>query len=352
MEHQSSTPALTASESGEVVLRPPRTLRYLAYAQAATGALLIVATVYAFWIQAFIPALCLGFMGLSAIGATLPFLAGSVKLGPDGLHNHHRDSVSQVYLAWDGINALERRRRLWTEAVVAVSPATSVTLGAPIRLRLRRDPRFDAAVADLSRRSGIAVTRGRSLLTWRYAFAHLAILTTWTLVFVTFDPIWHHQAWPGRKEAHALPDPCRVLAPTANQMLPKSTPARFPFDGNPVCHFGAISLRLEYRLYEYRTGQDGGIEQAKERFREGPGGPTPEDKDARPLPNVGDEAVIVASTYQDATRVKQVQVSARKGNVVIWLVYTPRLKGWDSTDEAAAIAERLARTAAGRVVLG
>ncbi|WP_176401738.1 hypothetical protein [Actinomadura sp. BRA 177] len=342
-------PVLPAAET-EVVLRPPRTLKYLACVQATAGALLVLAAGYAFWIQAFMPALCLAFMGLAAVGATLNFLMGKVKFGPDGLHNHE-DSVSQVYMAWEGITALERRRRLWTERIVAVSPATSVTLGAPARLRFRRDPRFEAAVADLSRRAGREVTRGRPLLTWRYAVTHVAILATWTFLFVTFDPIWHHQAWPGRSEARALPDPCRVLAPAAKQLAPEQKPLFYDFTDNPICQFDAISLRLAYQLHKYQLGQDGGIEQAEKEFREGPGGPTPDDKGARPLPGVGDEATIVTSTYKDPSRVTQIQISVRRANVTVWLSYTPRLKGRDSTSEAVALAEHLARTATDRIKL-
>lgn len=351
MESLPDDPVLPVSEPGEVVLRPPRMLRYLAYAQATAGALLLPAAAFAFWIQALVPALCLAFMGLAAIGATLSILFGKVKLGPDGLHNN-KDSIGQVYMAWEGITKLEKRRRLWTEGIGAVSPATSVTLGAPIRLRFRRDRDFEAAVADLSTRAGREVTRGRPLLTWRYVVAHIAILATWTLLFVTFDPIWHHQAWPGRTEASAVPDACRVLAPAAKQMASTEKPLSVrDASGRSMCRFDTISLHLEYRLHQYALGEDGGIEQAERNFREGFPGPAPGDKGARPLPGVGDEATIVTSTHQDPSRVTQIQISARKGNVTIWLSYTPQLEGEDATGKAVALAERLARTAADRVVL-
>ncbi|MFA1546399.1 hypothetical protein [Actinomadura chokoriensis] len=108
---------------------------------------------------------------------------------------------------------------------------------------------------------------------------------------------------------------------------------------------------LEYQSHEYELGMDGGIEQAEQNFREGVSGPAPDDEGARPLPGVGDEATIVTSTHGDPNRVTQVQISARRGNVNIWLSYTPRLEGRDSMEEAVALAERLARTAADRVVL-
>lgn len=362
MESLPDGPVLPASESDEVVLRPPRTLRYLAYAQATAGTLLILAAAYALWIQAIIPAACIAFLGVTAIAATLSILFGKVKLGPDGLHNN-KDSVGQVYMAWEGITKFERRRRLWTEGIGAVSPATSVTLGAPIRLRFHRDRRFEAAVADLSKRSGREVKRGRSLLTWRYVFAHVAILSAWTFVFVTFDPIWHHQSWPGRVEASAVPDACRVLVPAAKQMATTEKPlsVRDP-SGRSMCRFDTISLSLEYRLHKYALGRDGGIEQAEQNFRDGFPGPAPDAEGARPLPGIGDEATLVTSAHRDPGRATQVQIAARKGNVTIWLSYTPRREGKDSAgkdsagrdsaDEAVALAERLVRTAADRVVLG
>ncbi|MFF4235603.1 hypothetical protein ACFYYL_07040 [Actinomadura geliboluensis] len=337
-----------SAASGEVVLRPPRTLRHAARALIVFGALLVGIAVYLFTIEAFVPSLCIAFMGLAAAGRAIPLAVGRVTLDPRGLRSKD-DPVGEKSLTWDGIKRLELRRRLWTESVVAADGSTEVTLAAPVRLRFGRDREFDAALAELSRRAGTGAVRGRSLLTWRYACTHLAILAAWAALFVAFDPVWHHSSWPGREEAVRLPNACHVIEPTAKVMFPKQAPQRLPNDDEEKCRFGD-SLSLKYTIFRYAIGMDGGIERAEERFREGPGGPTLDDEGARKLPGIGDEATIVTAAYKDGTRVHQIQVSARKANVVAWLVYAPPEKR-DSRDEAVQEAERLTRAAVAAITV-
>ncbi|QKW40012.1 hypothetical protein HUT06_43255 [Actinomadura sp. NAK00032] len=330
------------------MLRPPRTLRYAARVLIACGALLVGIAIYLLMVGAIVPSMCIAFMGLVGAGRAIPLAAGRVTLDPRGLRSKD-DPVGEKSLTWESINRLELRRRLWTESVVAADGLTEVTLAAPVRLRFGRDREFDAALAELSRRAGTGVVRGRSLLTLGYACTHLAILAAWTALFVTFDPVWHHSSWPGREEAVRLPNACHVIEPTAKEMFPKQAPQRLPNDDEERCRFGD-SLSLKYTLFRYDLGMDGGIERAEERFREGPGGPTLDDEGARTLPGVGDGATIDTATYQDGTRVHQIQVSARKANVVAWLVYAPPEER-DSRDEAVREAERLARAAVAAIAV-
>jgi len=168
------------------------------------------------------------------------------------------------------------------------------------------------------------------------------------LLFVKMDPLWHHDGWPGRKEADRLPDACAVFAAPARQLFPKlaaqPSPAATTGDiRENDCEWGSSSLSLHYTLFRYALGQDGGIEHAKRSYREQTAQTTADTK--TPLHGIGDRALL---TVSGTVRARQIQITARKSNVVAWIVYTPPA-GEDAKDAAVATAERMAREALGVV---
>ncbi|MEU5876895.1 hypothetical protein [Spirillospora sp. NPDC047279] len=314
------------------------------------GALLGALAVLVFVKGALAPGICVAFVAFAALGAPLPLLLGEVRIDARGLRTK-RDVADRKAAAWTEITALRVRRNVWTESVEAVrDDGSSMLLGAPVRSRLGRDPAFDAAVAGLARRAGVTAERGPGSLTGRWVVTRALFIGVWAFVLVAVDPLWHHPVWPGRPEARTLPDACAVSGPVARSAFPRSSPERSSSADESGCEWGD-GLTLRYSRYEYAVGRDGGIEQAKGRFLDGPGGPTPGAEGARAVPDAGDEAVMLVSA-QGKTRatVTQIQISVRRANVLIWLVYTPP-RGLDAPAEASRTAERLAREAAAAVVV-
>jgi hypothetical protein len=156
--------------------------------------------------------------------------------------------------------------------------------------------------------------------------------------------------WPTRMEAETLPDPCPVIE---RAVKPESgpnagRPHRGDSDGTSTnCEWGNEShfLRLYYWRYTYQAGQDGGVEQAEERFHEFFGKSTP---DMTALPGVGDEALIWTQTWSE--RVESIRIYVRRGNVVAWVTYLPP-SGRDAKALAVPFAVRMARAAAAEITL-
>ncbi|MGI5165768.1 hypothetical protein ACQEU3_15545 [Spirillospora sp. CA-253888] len=215
------------------------------------------------------------------------------------------------------------RALLWAvAALVAAAGVAVVAIGALAP---------GACLVALALTMAVPLAPGRVRRGARVLLAASAVL--YVVVFVSVDPVWHHDAWPGRAEAAAAPDPCRVLRPPA--------PAAAPRRDAGGCEWGD-ALRLSYKRYEYATGLDGGIERARQDVRETAG------KDLRPLPGVGDEARMSVALFRNTDEVLQIQIKAHKANVVAWLVYAP---ADGKRTESVAAAVRMTRQALDAVEL-
>ncbi|MGH3382720.1 MAG: hypothetical protein ACRDP6_49135 [Actinoallomurus sp.] len=140
-----------------------------------------------------------------------------------------------------------------------------------------------------------------------------------------------------------------MFAAPARQLFPKLAARPSPAETTGDIRendgeWGRSSLSLHYTLFHYALGQDGGIEHAKRSYREQTAQTTADTK--TPLHGIGDRALL---TVSGTVRARQIQITARKSNVVAWIVYTPPT-GKDAKDAAVATAERMAREALGVVV--
>ncbi|MFB9833898.1 hypothetical protein [Actinoallomurus acaciae] len=339
---------LISGASESVVLRPPTGLRRLAWVVAVFAGLLLLAAGLALLIGAIMPGLCIAATAMYLAGTTVGILSGRAELRQNGLLSRD-DPFRKTSLSWDEIGEFRTRAGLLTESIVAVrAEGAPVTLGAPIRFRFGSAPAFHAAVVELSRRADVSVARGRRSM--RRVLIRIALLAIFALLFVKMDPIWHHDRWPGRREADSLPDACKTFAAHARQLFPKLAAHPSPasttgFIQENDCNWGGSSLSLHYTLFRYALGQDGGIEHAKRWYREQTPQTTADTNVS--LHGLGDRALL---TVSGTVRARQIQITARKGNVVAWIVYMPPA-GKDAKDTAVAAAEQMAREALGEVVL-
>jgi hypothetical protein len=285
------------------------------------------------------------------IGYAPAVMGADESVGTERMPDRSGPSAALRGLAWvlAVVSVLLAGMSLLAFAIGAVAPGICVALMAVASAGW-------AMPILVPRLAGTTVSPDRSRRTKRRFLGRVAVMGVVAFTFVEVDPIWHHDKWPGRLEADRLPDACEVFRPTAAALFPGLEPrrSRARITGavhDAGCEWGSGALSVDYTLFQYDLGLDGGIEQASERYREGPGGPVPDAEGAMPLSGLGDEAVLSVSTGQaDPAKVVQIQVSARKANVVARIVYMP-LAGRDGKGAAVATARSSARDALSGIVL-
>lgn len=323
-------------DPGVPVLRPPRSLRALAWAGAALAVALGVLAAVLLLTGVIIPGCCFGIAtGVLAVLATPP-LSGRTEVRDDALVTR-ADPAKTYTLPWPEISEVVTRRRLLTEVVAVRRGDVWLELGGPRRWRFRADAGFTAAADDLARRARVTVERGGRRTSAGKLAVRAALAAVYVVAFVTLDPVWHSPSWPGRMEATSVPDGCAVIA-SAGGHPPVKRRLRMP-DDDICANDGTLSVRST--LYTYAVGHDGGVEQAESRFRAAAADVAGGTR--RAVPGLGDEAVAIVPSGAGP-----VKVLARRANVVVQVAYRPRT---GTPAAATATAQRLARTAVDRVRL-
>jgi hypothetical protein len=339
-------------------LRPPASLRILAWLLTAVAVVLAAAAVIMYVSEVLIPGSCAAIAAVFVGYLVSPILAGRVVLGERELQSR-ADPAKTYRLPWREISAVETRRRLLTEIVAVRRGEQWLDLGAPRRWRFGADPAFAAAAADIAQRAGVALERGRSRLTVRRVLFRTVLAAAWVAVVVLLDPVWHSPLWPGRHEAARVPNACAVIGADAARLLGPGSPSRTPGGSTGMisdddCSYGGAALSLRYELYRYAAGQDGGIEHAAREFRSYADSPWPGADPARPVPGLGGAATMIVSRYPRAPgNVSMIELYARRANVVVRLTYMPRVGklGGKTVPVATAKARDIMATALSRIVV-
>jgi hypothetical protein len=224
-------------------------------------------------------------------------------------------------------------------------------LFAPIRFRHHHDPVFDAALAELSRRSGCVV---RPVRPRPYPHLAVALGALWVagLAFLTamYAP-WNDPSWPWRHEADRLPDACTGFAATARTLLPsgRRTPDADllllgPIESQGGCTWRngtvdtfSIGLGLTHKdLFRSATST------ASDGFRRTVAAACHPDRSAVPVAGLGDEAREVTGGTGTQPAIDMI---ARKSNVVVTVRLTTTHPGGDS----ARTVEQVARAALSKI---
>lgn len=127
-------------------------------------------------------------------------------------------SAAGPSIPWGSVTAVEVRRGLFLEKVQITVDRPRV-LFAPIRFRHREDPVFDAALAELARRSGCAVRPAQHR---PRPHGMLALGTLWVAGLVltaAMNAPWNAPSWPWRHEAARLPAVCGAFTGTARTLF-------------------------------------------------------------------------------------------------------------------------------------
>lgn len=250
---------------------------------------------------------------------------------------------------WARVTGVTLRRGVLLERIQVTAGGTRV-LFAPARFRCRGDAVFDAAVAEVARRSGCRVRPARR----RRGAAALAVL--WPLclgVLTAMDAPWNSPSWPWRHEAARLPDVCPAFADTARALLPRSrmTPATDVFLLGPIeresgCTWRAgrtdtfsVGLGLTGRAL-FRSASA----TAHRGLARTVAGACRPDRVPRPLTGLGDEAREITDEEGPTTA----DVLVRRANVIVVV----RLITTRSGADAARTVEEVARAALARVAFG
>ena len=338
------------------VLRPPRSLRMLAWAVAVLAALLAVVTVLLLLYGVIFPGCCTGIAACVLAIVVTPILSGRAEARQDELYTR-ADPAKTFILPWREISAMETRRRLLTEVVAIHRGEEWLELGAPRRWRFRADPAFTAAADDLAARAHVALERGGRRTSLRKLAFRFVLAVLYVVVFVTLDPVWHSPLWPGRAEAAALPAACPVIAADAARLgggRPQVQRHSDRSGRHDLCSYEA-ALMLEYEGFRYAVGVDGGREQARRAYEQWVSGhPLGKGTARRPVAGLGDAATMLVSTYPGhPDRVDMVNLSVLRANILVRLVYEPKdgELGGRSVTAATATARRLAGTAVARIAV-
>jgi hypothetical protein len=254
---------------------------------------------------------------------------------------------------WTSVTAVEVRRGLLLEKVQVTADRPQV-LFAPIRFRHHHDPVFDAALAELSRRSGCAVRPVGTRPFWRWVAGLWVLWIAGLALLAAMNAPWNDPAWPWRHEAGRLPDACAGFAATARSLLPggRRTPDADLFLLGPIqsqngCTWRkgtvetfSIGLGLT-RKEVFRSASSA----ARDGFRRTVDAARHPDRNAVPLAGLGDEAREVTGGRSTGTAV---DVIARRANVVVTVRLITGRPGADS----ARTVEQVTRAVLARITFG
>lgn len=261
-------------------------------------------------------------------------------------------SAAGPRIPWTSVTAVERRRGFLLDKVQITADRPQVPF-APIRFRHHDDPDFDAALAELARRSGCEVrpTVRRPHLP---LVATLTVLWTGCMAVLTamYAP-WNDPAWPWRHDADRVPGACTSFAATARSLLPSAhrTPDADLFLLGPIraqdgctwrsgtVHTFSIGFGLT-RKAPFRSADA----TAHDGFRRTVTAARHPGRTAVPVSGLGDEARELTDATA-STEPTAVDVIARRANVIVAV----RLITDRPAPDAARTVERIARAALARV---
>ncbi|GAB2830991.1 hypothetical protein GCM10027176_39210 [Actinoallomurus bryophytorum] len=257
------------------------------------------------------------------------------------------------WIGWASVTGVELRHGLLLERVRITTDRPEV-LFAPARFRHRADADFDAAVAELARRSRcrprpVRHGLGRITAFWVLWLACLGLLAP-------LNAPWNDASWPWRHEAGRLPDVCSGFGSVARTLLPagEETPDAdilLPgsIDTQEGCTWRAgdvdtfsIGLGLTRKDLLHNacaTAHDGFV-----RTVAGARGP---DRTVTALAGLGDEARELTGGGTRPRRTAA-DVIVRKANVIV----TVRLVTTRAGLASPSGVERIARATLARIALG
>jgi hypothetical protein len=261
-------------------------------------------------------------------------------------------SAAGPRIPWGSVTAVEVRQGLLLEKVQITADRPQV-LFAPIKFRHHGDPVFDAALAELSRRSGCPVRRvqrgprlGGVAALWVLWIAVLGLTAA-------MNAPWNDPAWPWRHEADRLPDACAGFATTAHALFPSSerTPDADLLLLGPIARQDGCTWRNgtvdTFSIGLGLTRKDlfqSASSTAGDGFHRTLSGACHPDRTAVPVAGLGDEAQEVTDGRATAGPTA-VDVIARKANVVV----TVRLITTAPDRDAARTVEQVTRSALSKI---
>jgi hypothetical protein len=259
-------------------------------------------------------------------------------------------SAAGPSIPWGSVTAVEVRQGLFLEKVQITVDRPQV-LFAPIRFRHQADPDFDAALAELSRRSGCPV---RPVRHRRGVAAIGAVWVAGLALMAAMNAPWNDPSWPWRHEAARLPSVCGAFAGTARTLFSggERTPDADLLLSGPIARQDgctwrdgtvdtfSIGLGLTHKVaFHSASGA------ARDAFRLTVAGASHPDRTAVPVAGLGDEARKVTGGGREPTAV---DIITRKANVIV----TVRLITTHPEADASATAARITRSVLSRITFG
>ncbi|GLY76441.1 hypothetical protein Airi01_047080 [Actinoallomurus iriomotensis] len=320
------------------------------------SALAVTATAVCLWAAflAYSPAMVMAVTTGAALAVYPAVLARSrLSLTAADLQARWPHSTAGPPIPWAEMTGVELRRGLLLEKVQVITDRPRV-LFAPARFRYRADPVFDAAVAELSRRSGRPVGAARPRL--GAVAAGGAVWVACLVLLTAMEAPWNDPSWPWRHEAGRLPGLCSMFASTARVLLP-------PGDRTPDADLLLLGSVARQEGCTWRSGVVGTFSvglglthkgpfrsagaTAHDGFRRTVAGARRPDRHATPVSGLADEArEIIDGT--GGIGLTTVDLIARRANVIV----TVRLISTAPAPDAARAVERAARTALANVRFG
>jgi hypothetical protein len=262
-------------------------------------------------------------------------------------------SPAGPWISWASVTGLELRHGLLLERARVTTDRPEV-LFAPARFRHRADAVFDAAVAELARRSGCRPRPVRRRLGWLAVFWVL-----WLACLGLMTPMnapWNDASWPWRHEADRLPGVCAGFGSIARTLLPagEETPdADVLLPGSIDTQEGCTWRDGEVDTFSIGLGLTrkdvlhSACATAHDGFARTVAGARGPDRAVAPLVSLGDEARELTGGGTRPRRTA-VDVIARRANVIV----TVRLVTTRAAPDTPRTVERIARAILARIILG
>jgi hypothetical protein len=337
--------------SASLVLASSRTFRLWCATGSALALLALVVSVWLGVAVAYSPATVVWVSTETFLLIYLVIMArGRLAVTPREFQMRWPRSAAGPLIPWGSVTAVEVRQGLFLEKVRITADRPHV-LFAPIRFRHRADPGFDAALAELSRRSGCPVRPAQH----RRGVAALGTVWLAGLVLTAaMSAPWNDPSWPWRHEAARLPSVCGTFAGTARTLFSggERTPDADLLLAGPIARQDgctwrdgtvdtfSIGLGLSHKApFHSASGAAG------DAFRRTVAGALHPDRTAVPVAGLGDEALKVTGGGSGPTAV---DIITRKANVIV----TVRLITTYPDADASATVSRITRSVLSRITFG